>query len=190
MKSYYGPVLDIVLSIVVECPQSTIFFWTFLLGMFFYPRGIYLDKYVSNDACNLYRGLLKRVQAGSGFSGRPVSYVATHETTPPAGQVVTTDETSLLIRCLQSKKRAKSLPSTSDGAPRSGKRKADGDHQIENKRRGNDGASGSAAAVQTVYSMEALSQMTVKELQEILSRKSQPVSGKKTDLIRRILDGQ
>lgn len=138
------------------------------------------------------RGLLKCVQAGAAFSGRPVSYIATHDTEPPVGQFVSTDSSSLLIRCLQSKKRANDLPdtSTNEGEVRPGKRKAvPGEEQnAEHKRRANDGPSGSA--VQTVYSMEALLQMTVKELQELLASKNEPVSGKKIDLVRRILDRQ
>lgn len=138
------------------------------------------------------RGFLKHVQAGAVFSGRPVSYIATHDTEPPVGQLVSTDASSLLIRCLQSKKRANDLPgtSTSEAEVRPGKRKAvpGEDQNAEHKRRANDGPSGSA--VQTVYSMEALLQMTVKELQELLASKNEPVSGKKLDLVHRILDRQ
>lgn len=104
---------------------------------------------------------------------------------------MTTDQSSLLIRCLQGKKRANDLPGSSEGPARSGKRKPSGEvHHVEHKRRGNEGAGGSGSAVQTVYSMEALSQMTVKELQDILSSKNEPIRGKKTDLIVRILEIQ
>ena len=138
------------------------------------------------------RGLLKHIQTGAGFSGRPVSYIATHDTKPPVGQIVTTDPSSLLIRCLQAKKRAKDLPGGSGGPGRSGKRKSPGEeHTVnENKRRGNEGPSGSGSTVHTVYSMEALSHMTVSMLQEILAEKNEPIRGKKIDLIRRILDRQ
>ena len=138
-----------------------------------------------------HRGLLKDLQTGAGFSGRPVSYIATHDTKPPEGQTVTTDQSSLLIRCLQSKKRANDLPSSSEGPGRNGKRKSSAEeHPVENKRRGNDVATGSRSAVQTVYSIEALSQMTVKELQDILATKNESIRGKKTELIDRIMDRQ
>jgi len=138
------------------------------------------------------RGLLKNIQTGAGFSGRPISYIATHDTKPPVGQIVTTDPSSLLIRCLQAKKRATEIPGSGGRPGRSRKRKSPGEEPTvgENKQQGNDGASGSGSAVHTVYSMEALSHMTVSRLQEILVEKNEPIRGKKIDLIRRILDRQ
>lgn len=113
---------------------------------------------------------------------------------------MTTDQSSLLIRCLQSKKRAgnssidEQRRGTSVSTIRTAKRKA-GSHEEElneHKRKVTDGPGGSVTgnSVQTIYSREALSHMTVKELQEILLGKNEPTSGKKVDLIRRILDRQ
>lgn len=139
-----------------------------------------------NFLMNYCRGLLKHVQAGSAFTSPPPLYIAVHSTSPPKGQVVSTDQSSLLIRCLQSKKKAKGDPSGS----RKGKRQAEEQVDARSRKRAQEESQAGGSAVQTVYSEDALGRMTVKELQSILYEKRKPVSGRKTDLIERVLSCQ
>lgn len=135
---------------------------------------------------NYCRGLLKHVQAGSAFTSPPPLYIAVHSTNPPKGQVVSTDQSSLLIRCLQSKKKAKGDPSGS----RKGKRQADEQVDARSRKRAQEESQAGGSSVRTIYSEDALDRMTVKELQSILYEKRQPVSGRKADLIERVLNCQ
>jgi len=135
---------------------------------------------------NYYRGLLKHVQAGSAFTSPPPLYIAVHSTSPPQGQVVSTDQSSLLIRCLQSKRKIKGDSSGS----RKGKRQAEEQVDGRSTKRSQQEAQTGGSSVQTVYSEDALGRMTVKELQSILHEKRKPVSGKKADLIERVLSCQ
>lgn len=108
---------------------------------------------------------------------------------------VTTDPSSLLIRCLQNKKKG------------SVSRAHVGEHnrsnQDEKKRKvaGGAGTSQEAEAVKpqkkpardvqrTIYSREKLLQLTVHELKDLCREDHLAVSGKKTDLVERILQSQ
>ncbi len=108
---------------------------------------------------------------------------------------VTTDPSSLLIRCLQSKKKG-----SASGALRG----EDSKSMHEEKKRkaaGGAGASQEAEAVKppkklardvqrTIYSREKLLQMTVQELKDLCREDHLAVSGKKNDLVQRILQSQ
>eukprot|EP00889_Picochlorum_renovo_P000309 jgi/Picre1/27339/NNA_000308.t1 len=110
------------------------------------------------------KGLLKHVQAGQ----------VQH------GSVQSADP------MLQSKKKAKGDPSGS----RKGKRQADEQVDGRSRKRAQEESQAGGSSVRTVYSEDALDRMTVKELQSILSEKRQPVSGRKADLIERVLNCQ
>lgn len=116
---------------------------------------------------------------------------------------MTTDPSSLLIRCLQqSKKKAATTGTRGAGKHRlvqdEKKRKAQG-------AAGSSGGAGDSDAdglnaqkkqarenqrMVTVYSKESLLQMSVARLKGICSEKDLAVSGKKIDLVQRILDNQ
>lgn len=115
--------------------------------------------------------------------------------------VVSTDPSSLLIRCLRSKK--VKAPSDAGAGTEKGtqpeeaatvKRKAPTVAEGEQKKKVySKGASGSGAGAsiqRTVYSRETLLQMQVVRLKGILQEKKLPVGGKKADLVERILDHQ
>ena len=125
------------------------------------------------------RGFLKHVQVGAAFSSPPVSYVAAHNTSPPKGQVVTTDQSSLLIKCLHKK----NVRSSDRSRP---KRQAPEQEPASNKRR----VDGSSSSTVTVYARGGLETMTVKQLQEILNSRGKPTRGRKLELIERIIESQ
>jgi hypothetical protein len=107
---------------------------------------------------------------------------------------VTTDPSSLLIRCLQSKKKASLSVTQHGGHSRSS--------QEEKKRKSAGGAGASQAEAvnpqkkpardvqRTIYSREKLLQMTVQELKDLCRDDHLAVSGKKNDLVERILKSQ
>ena len=142
------------------------------------PYTVYLevDSYIISHIC---RGFLKHVQVGAAFSSPPVSYVAAHNTSPPKGQVVTTDQSSLLIKCLQKK----NVRSSEVSRP---KRQAPEQQPVSNKRR----ADGSSSSSVIVYARGGLETMTVKELQEILNKRGQSTRGRRLELIERIIESQ
>lgn len=108
---------------------------------------------------------------------------------------VTTDPSSLLIRCLQSKKKGVAGGTSHGEHSRS--------NQDEKKRKAAAGVGASAETdaakpqkkpardvQRTIYSREKLLQMTVQELKELCREDQLAVSGKKNDLVVRILKHQ
>ena len=70
------------------------------------------------------------------------------------------------------------------------KRKASGQVEKEPEQKRAGGSGGSASVQRTVYSKETLLQMQVARLKAILHEKKLPISGKKADLVDRILEHQ
>lgn len=124
---------------------------------------------------------------------------------------VTTDPSSLLIRCLQKKSAVPSGAAASSKQPASTNLHAEKEKNImdergaDKKRKGHDepceaGDGGSETShkaqktardiQRTVYSEEALLQMSVAKLKGILAEKGLKVSGKKVVLVERILAAQ
>lgn len=153
------------------------------------------------------RGLLTSIQPGALFLNQPATLIADYSTAPPADQIIKTDPTSLLIRTLQTRK------AREEAKRRKGKRAAPdgGDANKPQTKRANsksaatletattaqagpstnDGAAAPAAANETSnYSRAQLASKTVKDLQAILKTLGCPTSGRKDDLIDRILEKQ
>lgn len=141
------------------------------------------------------------MQPGSVFCSLPTVYIADHDTTPK--QVVTTDNSSMLIKALQWRKtesktkKGKRQAETEAGEPSAAPPSRRGAAQTE------DVAGPSAPPVNTAattsgippvcqanYSRIGLQSRTIKELQGILKAWALPVSGKKDDLVNRILERQ
>ncbi|PRW56014.1 SAP domain-containing [Chlorella sorokiniana] len=151
------------------------------------------------------RGTLVAVQPGAAFTAPPPAYIADHDTAPQ--QVVKNDQTSVLIRTLQNKKAKEEAKRKQTKAADKGKRPAaaaadDGEGGGRASKRpaaaaAGDGAGPSGAAGSSVpdpgqssFTRLGLVQKTIKELQNVLKAWNLPVSGKKDDLIQRILDHQ
>lgn len=137
------------------------------------------------------RGLLTGVQSGNVFCCPPVSYVAVHDTSPPHGQIVTTDPSSLLIKSLKARKSGQQIRKKQIAVDK-GKRPADGqpEGQQGSKKRGvaEDASTSRQGAV--TYSKIQLENKTVKDIQKILQEMGLPVSGKKEVLVQRVLQNQ
>jgi hypothetical protein len=153
------------------------------------------------------RGTLTAIQPGAVFTAAPVGYVADHDTDPPADQVIKTDPTSILIRGLQGKKakeEAKKRHQQTARAADKGKRPADSLEAGRAPKRiapGEAGPSGASLGAGTSSPFETLAShgtfnrlnlvaKTIKDLQTILRAWGLPVTGKKDDLISRILERQ
>lgn len=147
------------------------------------------------------RGTLVAVQPGAAFSAPPALYIADHDTAPQ--QVVKNDTTSHLVRTLQNKKlkeEAKRKGKAADkgkrpveegegGRPAKRPAAGDGGPGPSNAAGGSGGASVPDPATSSFNRLGLLSR-TIKELQHVLKAWNLTVSGKKDDLIQRILDHQ
>ncbi|KAL4443058.1 hypothetical protein ABPG77_008549 [Micractinium sp. CCAP 211/92] len=152
------------------------------------------------------RGTLVAVQPGAAFCAPPVLYIADHDTAPQ--QVVKNDTTSHLVRTLQNKKMKEEAKRKHSRTADKGKRpveEADGGRPAKRPAGGGDsgagpssaagsGAGGAGSGVPDAASASftrlGLVQKTIKDLQNVLKAWNLPVSGKKDDLIQRILDHQ
>ncbi|KAL4457802.1 hypothetical protein ABPG75_012667 [Micractinium tetrahymenae] len=156
------------------------------------------------------RGTLVAVQPGAAFCAPPVLYIADHDTAPQ--QVVKNDTTSHLVRTLQNKKMKEEAKRKQSKAADKGKRpveEGDGGRPAKRPAGGGDagagpssaaagggGAGGSGAGggvpdpASAGFTRLGLVQKTIKDLQNVLKAWNLPVSGKKDDLIQRILDHQ
>ena len=136
-------------------------------------------------------------------------YIADHSTAPPQDQVVKTDPSSLLIKTLQKQvPRDATKKKAGRAAADKGKRPADAPAEPGNAAKRGPGASGaspstasgpstSAGAGPSIpqpasadYNRLRLQSKTVKDLQAILKAWGLPISGKKEDLIDRIMEKQ
>lgn len=134
----------------------------------------------------------------------PKVYLAEHDTSPPENQVIKSDPTGHLLRILTSRKAredVKKRPQKS-GGDRS-KRPADTTEVSRDAKRiagnGEDSGPSDAAAVRNIdppqpsqasYTRTDLHLKTLKDLQSILRSWRLPVSGRKEELIGRILRSQ
>lgn len=159
---------------------------------------------------SLRRGLLTSVQPGSAFVSAPALYIADHNTAPPVNQVVKTDPSSLLIKTLQKQVPKEDPKRKGARASDRGKRPAEGPAEGDpgNAAKRGPGVSGagpsnaagpstSAAAGPSIpqpaeadYNRLRLQSKTVKDLQAILKAWGLPISGKKEDLVVRIMEKQ
>lgn len=139
--------------------------------------------------------MLTQVQAGAIFTTQPIAFVADYDTSPPEGQVIKTDPTSLLIRNLQNRKAKEEAKKKQKAAGKRPAEEADAGRQV--KRGGATGApageeaagpSGAAPSPSSKYTRASLQSKNVKDLQAILRTLGLTISGKKEDLIARILD--
>ena len=149
------------------------------------------------------RGLLTEIQRGAGFSSAPIPYIADHDTAPPESQIVKTDPSSLLIRSLQIRKareegskKAKRPFATDKGKRPANEIPAQDQNTAKqvkqnSKNVGEAGPSSSVPAPSRGYFTKlGLQAKTIKDLQAILRNWSLTTSGRKEDLIQRILDKQ
>ncbi|EFN58792.1 hypothetical protein CHLNCDRAFT_140569 [Chlorella variabilis] len=147
------------------------------------------------------RGTLVAVQPGAAFSSPPTVYIADHDTTPQ--QVVRNDTTNILIKTLQNKRAKEEAKRKQARAADKGKRpveEAEGSRPAKRPAAaagdgaGPSGAAGGGSSVpdpaQAGFSKLGLQMKTIKDLQNVLKAWNLTVSGKKDDLIQRILDHQ
>lgn len=155
------------------------------------------------------RGLLTAVQPGSAFQASPELYIAHHDTAPPKHQVILSDHTGHLLRMLTSRKakedsrkrpqkssansnRRKRTTEQND-APRESKKSAVGTSNDEagpSNTNSDERYRASASASNYVFTRVELHGRTLKDLQNILRAERLPVSGRKEELVTRILQHQ
>lgn len=133
------------------------------------------------------------------------TYIATHDTQPPPHQIVQTDQsTTALLRLIRKAKAgAQAAAGTQKGAPRKttddalkGKRTAEATDERPNKKPNTAGpnTAGAAAPAGTqakrlpALTADELKSRTIPQLQELLRERTLPVSGRKEELIRRLID--
>lgn len=159
---------------------------------------------------SLGRGLLTDVQPGAVFSSPPAVYVADHNTAPPPDQIIKLDPTGALVRSLQSRKAregagkratkidkgkrpAEDPPATTEGqnsAKRPGLAVSSGALGPSSSARAEPPSSSLPGPAQSEFASGQLKNKTIKDLQAILRAWGLPVSGKKDDLISRLLEKQ
>ncbi|GLC47398.1 hypothetical protein PLESTB_001959600 [Pleodorina starrii] len=139
------------------------------------------------------------------FRTYPCSYVCTHDTEPPDGQVIHTDQsTSALLRIV--KKRESSAVGVRKGAEVKNVKRpvdtgsADATDERPAKKPNVGTANGAAKANPTAnpssqhptasFTADELKAKTVPQLKELLRARGLPVSGAKDELVRRLVDYQ
>ncbi|KAG2500505.1 hypothetical protein HYH03_001282 [Edaphochlamys debaryana] len=127
----------------------------------------------------------------------PPHYICTHDTKPPLGQTITTEQgTSALLRVVLRKRDSTAVSKKSEAAQptAAGKRPpADdaGGKEARPSKKPNTGAKEAVpAAALTVYTADQLKSKTIPQLKELLRARSLAVSGAKDELVRRIIDHQ
>jgi hypothetical protein len=144
------------------------------------------------------RGLLTAVRPGAAFSGHPAAYLAAHDTAPLS--VIHTDPSSTLAKTLASRRDAEAKRKLAQVAADRGKRAAEGGAAGRAPKRaaagaspsgGGAGPSGSGgagpSAPPAAPDAAVLRGKTVKELQELLKARGLPTSGRKDDLVARLV---
>lgn len=145
------------------------------------------------DLLNLpSRGTFLSANAGVVICQRPEQYVCTHNTAPPSNQIIINDPNESLAAWYK-----KGQPCGKDAAKgkRPGPTPASGETPAAKKQHtvgppvvGSSTPQGTSALVH--FSQEELKAKTVRELTEILKARGLPTSGKKDELIRRVVDYQ
>eukprot|EP00824_Muranothrix_gubernata_P015840 TRINITY_DN3309_c0_g1_i2.p1 TRINITY_DN3309_c0_g1~~TRINITY_DN3309_c0_g1_i2.p1 ORF type:complete len:187 (+),score=16.44 TRINITY_DN3309_c0_g1_i2:38-562(+) len=140
-------------------------------------------------------------EPGTSTPDQPTSYVCAHNTTPPAGHVIVTDHTGILIRVL-TRKRDNSTQKEGE-SPVRGKRHAvdpvqplqpyqqppHPPEEIETTRTKQTSAPSplpSPSSCRTDMSPQGIQAMTTNQLREFLRRNSLRTSGRKEELVARI----
>eukprot|EP00798_Chlamydomonas_sp_ICE-L_P016559 gene16559-22788_t len=144
------------------------------------------------------------VQHNTTAKGRMASYVCTHDTQAPKDQVIATDQsTAALIRVLQKKDAARvetakgKRPAGADAEAGGAKKKMAIAPKLTSALNAGasapasgSGANASSKAKFEMMSQDQLKKMTNKELQELCKSRGMVGSGKKEELLRRLLDHQ
>ncbi|KAL6773904.1 hypothetical protein ACKKBG_A22985 [Auxenochlorella protothecoides x Auxenochlorella symbiontica] len=163
------------------------------------------------------RGHFTRTKPGPTFLSPATPYIASHDTDPPASQVIKSDPTSILVRALQSRKEEAKRKQGGKAAADKGKRQLDDgpDAPGRGAKRAHEGAEGAGPSAsraaggsplfqpstvtpvgglpspsEAKFSRLALQAWTLRQLQTLLKAWALPSSGKKDDLVARILRAQ
>ncbi|PNG93973.1 hypothetical protein TSOC_015276 [Tetrabaena socialis] len=133
-------------------------------------------------------------------SSRP--YICTHETAPPAHQVILTDQsTSALLRIVRKPTRVAAAAVGKKGADAKGAGKrtlaetgaaptSERPAKKANAAAAEAGAAASRPASLAAFTADELKAKTIPLLKELLKARGLPVSGAKEELIRRLIDHQ
>ncbi|XP_010519513.1 PREDICTED: uncharacterized protein LOC104798947 [Tarenaya hassleriana] len=126
------------------------------------------------------RGLFSSTVVSSNPGGMRV-YICEHDTSPPDGQQIKTNQQNILIRSLMIKKqRGESSSKDAKGAAEDGPRKRAANRALEERTTAKRATNGTRQEEKDYHSL------TVEKLRAILKEKGLPAKGRKDELIARL----